>query len=62
MGKIWENGSISSEIRLEILHPLKNSRTLTFKEGADLLQRGEIAFQLYACFPMGFIGWPNLFM
>ena len=31
-----------------------------FQEGADLLQKGEIGFQMYAHFRMGFIGWPNL--
>jgi hypothetical protein len=31
-----------------------------FQEGADLLQKGEIGFQMYARFRMGFIGWPNL--
>ncbi|MEI7638243.1 MAG: hypothetical protein WCJ37_13125 [Syntrophus sp. (in: bacteria)] len=34
----------------------------TDKEEADLLQKGEIGFQMYARFPMGFIGWPNLTM
>jgi len=35
---------------------------LDYKEGADLLQKGEIGFYMYARFPMGFVGWPNLFM
>jgi hypothetical protein len=30
------------------------------QEGADQLQKGEIGFQMYARFRMGFIGWPNL--
>jgi hypothetical protein len=42
-----------------------NSRKLTCslsRKGADPLQTGEIGFQMYARFPMGFIGWPNSFM
>jgi hypothetical protein len=31
-----------------------------WQEGADLLQKGEIGFHMYALFPMWFIGWPNL--
>jgi len=34
MGEIWENGSISSEIIFEILHPIINSRTLIFRNYA----------------------------
>jgi hypothetical protein len=41
-------------------HGSQNPSIIEYKEEADLLQKGEIGFQMYARFRMGFIGWPNL--